>query len=56
MKKLGYCKHLISSKYGLRGDVPLPPVKHLMPFGGLELHNELLKGANLIIVNYQEKR
>jgi hypothetical protein len=24
-----------------------------MPFGGLELYNELLEGANLIIQNYQ---
>jgi len=24
-----------------------------MLFGGLELHNELLEGVNLIIVNYQ---
>jgi hypothetical protein len=27
-----------------------------MPFGGLELHNELLEGVNSIIQNYQEKR
>jgi hypothetical protein len=27
-----------------------------MSFGGLELHNELLEGANLIIENYQGKR
>jgi hypothetical protein len=30
--------------------------KNLVPFRGLELHNELLKGANLIIKNCQRRR
>jgi hypothetical protein len=30
--------------------------KQLMSFGCLELHNELLEGVDLIIVNYQERK
>jgi hypothetical protein len=41
MEELG-CKHLISWKWGYRRDVLLPLAENLVPFGGLELHNELL--------------
>jgi hypothetical protein len=30
--------------------------KQYVPFGGLELHNELLEGVNLIITNCQGRR
>jgi hypothetical protein len=55
MEELG-CKHPIAWKYGCRRDVALSFAKNQMSFGGLELHNELLKCANLIIVNYQRRR
>ena len=50
MEELG-CKHPISWKWGCRGDVALSFAKNHMSFEGLELQNELLKCANLIIVN-----
>jgi hypothetical protein len=56
MKELG-CKRLISWKRGCKGDVPLPfAKKERMSFGGLEHHNKLLEGANLIIVSCQRRR
>jgi len=48
MEELG-CKHPISWKWGCRRDVLLPFVENLVLFGGLELYNELLEGANPII-------
>jgi len=50
MEELG-CKHLISWKWGYIEDILLPFAKNLELFGGLELHNELLEGVNLIIEN-----
>jgi hypothetical protein len=41
---------------GLKRDVSFPFAKNFVTFGGLELHNELLKGANPIIQNCQEMR
>jgi len=37
-------------------DVLLPVAKNLAPFRSLELHKELLKGANPTIQNCQGKR
>jgi hypothetical protein len=55
MEEFG-CKSPISYKWDCRRDVPLSFVKNHMPFRGLKLHNELLKCANLIIVNCERRR
>jgi len=55
VEELG-CICLISWAWGYRGDVFLPFANNLVLFGGLELHNELLKSANPIIIFCWKKR